>query len=154
LTYAVCFNSDFTEVVACSEAGATAFVSQVNVGQATVDTKGNSCGTSTVASSPEFPFPPSPADTFTQIVVGKTTSYNQATETGTSSFTVYNAGPGTDCNGSVFVNTANAPATGTGTEAFVASQFGNRLDAIIQTFYDEPLSDVDNLVGSGYSFRQ
>lgn len=153
-TFSICFNEDFSSVVDCSEAANTGFFSQVDVDQHTTDSKGNSCATDTISNSVEFPFPPNPANTFTAILVGKITSYNQATGTGSGSDTVYNAGPGTYCNGSVFVNTANASPIGTTTVAFVISQFGSRADGIVLTAQNEPISDLDNYVGSGYDNRQ
>lgn len=102
----------------------------------------------------EFPLPGGPATTVSQINVGTTTSYNQPTESGTTSVTQYNAGSGTFCNGSVFVNTAGASPTATFTAAFTISQFGNRSDTVILTFEAEPISDVSNVVISGYANRQ
>jgi hypothetical protein len=153
-TFSLCFNSGFSSLVDCSSAENTAFFSQVTVTQQTADSRGNSCATITATNSVEFPFPPTPANTFTQISVGKTTSYSQTTETGTVSFTNYNAGPGTFCNGAVLVNTGNAAPVLTGTTAFAISQFGNRADGIVQTAEAEPISYVDNYVGSGYLNRQ
>jgi len=153
-TFAVCFNSDFSAVEDCSTAPNAVFFSQVEITQSTQDTKGNSCQTITATNSPEFPSPAGPADTFVQINVWQTTSYNQATQTGIDSGTAYTGGPGTYCNGSVLVNTVGAAPTATVTEAFTVSQFGNRQDAIVQTFEAEPISYVGNLVFSGYQNRQ
>src|SRR5271163_2445287 len=52
-TFAVCFNSDFSATEDCSTAPETAFFSQVAIGQATQDTKGNFCQTVTGAYSVE-----------------------------------------------------------------------------------------------------
>jgi hypothetical protein len=153
-TFALCFNSDFTSVVDCTEAANAPFFNQVSVIQQTNDAKGNFCATVTSTNSPEFPFPPGPAGTVTAIQVGKVTSYNPATESGTAQDTAYNAGPGTYCNGSVLVNTSGAAVTAVFTNAFTLSENGNRSDAIVLTWASEPISDVANLVASAYVHRQ
>jgi hypothetical protein len=141
--------------VDCSEAANTVFWNETLLSQGTADQKGNGCFTIQVRNSPEFPFPPFPANAFTQIQTLKSTSYDPTTETGTNSFTVYNGGPGISCNGSVLVNQAGAPEAGHGTGTTVFSRNGGiRVDGLTNTFVSSPVNDIDNLVGLGASFKQ
>jgi hypothetical protein len=153
-TFAVCLNSDFSAVEDCSIASNSIFVNEVLVTQQTTDAKGHFCQTETGADSQEFPSPPGSANTFIQINVGKVSSYNQATETGTINASIYDGDGDTYCNGSVLVNTVGAAPTAISTAAFTVSRFGNRIDAIVQTYQNEPISYLDNLVGSQYLNRQ
>jgi hypothetical protein len=129
-------------------------VNEVLVTEQTTDARCHFCQTETGTDSQEFPSPPGPANTFIQINVGKVSSYNQATETGTINANIYNGNGNTYCNGSVLVNTAGAAPAAISTAAFTISQFGNRIDAIVQTYQNEPISYLDNLVGSRYLNRQ
>jgi hypothetical protein len=153
-TFAVCFNSDFSAVADCSTAPNSAFFSQTVVFQGTGDKSGNSCTTITVTNGPEFPNPPLPANMLTFIQVGTVTSYNQATESGQQSFTIYAAGSGTSCNGSVLVNTGNAPIAGNSTGSFVVSQKGTRIDAVTLTSQNSPVADLADYVGHSVAFKQ
>jgi hypothetical protein len=153
-TFDVCFNSDFSAVEDCSTATNSAFYSETYVYQGTTDKNGNSCSTFTITNAPEFASPVTPANAFTLINVGKTTSYNQSTETGTGSVTSYNTGSGTFCNGSVLVNTANAQPTGSGTATCVFSQHGARVDCVTTTLVNSPISDVGDFAGHNVAFKQ
>jgi hypothetical protein len=153
-TFALCFNADYSQTVDCSVAAHTVFYSQVSVSQGTVDTKGNSCSVDYISSSPEFPFPPFPAITQTQIVIVNTTSYNVTTETAHQSYAGYDAADGASCNGSVLVNPSNAPAITSGTQTGVASLKGTRVDVITDTLVASPVSDIDNVVLRGVAFKQ
>lgn len=153
-TFAICLSSDFSTVEDCSVAPNSIFVNEVLITQQTTDAKGHFCQTETGTDSQVFPSLPGPANTFVQINAGIVTRYNLATETGNVSATIYNGGNGTYCNGSVLVNTADAAPTAISTVAFTVSRFGNRIDAIVQTYQNEPISYLDNLVGSQYLNRQ
>ncbi|HTT76153.1 MAG TPA: hypothetical protein VMF50_09280 [Candidatus Binataceae bacterium] len=153
-TFEVCFNSDFSAVEDCSTAPESAFYNETFVYQGTSDKSGNSCSTLSITNAPEFASPVTPANAFAVINVGKTTSYNQSTETGTVSFTSYNVGSGTSCNGSVLVNTANAQPTGTSTGSCAISQHGSRDDCVTTTLVNSPISDVGDYVGHNVAFKQ
>jgi hypothetical protein len=153
-TFAVCFNSDFSAVAECSTAPKSAFYNQTAVFQGTADKSGNSCTTVSVTNGPEFPNPPLPANVLTLIQVGTVTSYNQASESGLQSFTFYVAGSGASCNGSVLVNTANAPIAGNATTSFVASQKGSRVDEVTLTDQNSPVADLADFVGHSVAFKQ
>ncbi|HKV53083.1 MAG TPA: hypothetical protein VJN94_00440 [Candidatus Binataceae bacterium] len=153
-TFSLCFTSGFASETDCTSAVDIAFYTEADIIQGTGDKSGNGCFTETITNSPEFPNPATPASAFTQIVTTKSTSYNSATGIGESDFKVYNAGSGTLCNGSVLVNTADAPVVGSGTLTGVASQGGNRIDTITDTFVASPISDVDDSVGTGFVLKQ
>ena len=122
--------------------------------KAPADKSGNSCSTVSVTNGPEFPNPPLPANTFTYIQVGTVSSYDAASESGQSSYTLYFAGSGTSCNGSVLVNTASAPVAGNLTTSFVASQKGSRIDGTVLTDQNSPVADIADFVGHSVAFRQ
>jgi hypothetical protein len=153
-TFALCFNSGFSQTVDCKAAAHTVFYSQVSVDQGASDTKGNACSTDYITSSPEFPFPPFPANTQVQIVAVTTTSYNATTGTAHQSFEAYDAANGASCNGSVLVNPGNAPVIISGTQTVVISMRGTRADGITDTLEAFPISDIDNVVLHGVSFKQ
>jgi hypothetical protein len=154
--YALCFNKTFTAVQACSITPGSQVVPWLlnSTNQVTVDTKGNSCGEVIDANAPTFPGPFA-AGGDDDIIVGVTTSYNPATSSGNTSFKEYVAGPGVSCIGAVFVNRAKAPVFLTGTEHFVVSENGDRVDAIILTVHTtSPVDFVAGYVGHGFSQRQ
>ena len=153
-TFSVCFNSDYSAVEACTTAPHSVFFSETFVFQGTTDASGNSCTTITVTNGPEFPLPTTTSNVFTVIETGKVTSYTQATESGEQSFTAYNAGTGTSCNGSVLVNTAMAPVVGNSTASFVASQKGSRIDGVTLTIQNTPVADLTDYVGHAVAFKQ
>ncbi len=70
--------------------------------------------------------------------VSTTTSFDPATGSGSSSFSQYRGGR---CIGAVFDSTA-AVLTGTGTQSFMVSDSGSRMDTIVTSF-----SVVTNPVG-------
>ena len=153
-TFAVCYNADFSAFVDCDAAANTVFVSLVEVIQQTIGSNGNGCATITTTQSAEFPFPPFPAHVFNVIQTSKNNSYNPVTGSGTATTTNYPAGSGTYCNGSVLVNTAGALPEGTATATFAISQLGKHSNVVAQTAHVEPISYIDNAVGSGYLNRQ
>jgi hypothetical protein len=154
-TFAICYNADFSAVEDCSTAANNAFFNQTFVFHSTTDKKGNSCSTLTITNGPEFPaVPASPANAFTFIQTGVTTSYNPATQSGVGSYTSYNANSDTFCNGSVLVNTGNAAAVSSGTGSIVVSQKGALIDGVTLTSENSPISDLADFVGHSVEFKQ
>ena len=154
--YGLCLNATLTAPQSCSKTPSTQVIPWVDnaTTQGTTDTKGNSCSEEIETNAPFFPGP-FPAAGNDDIVVGVTTSYNPATGSGTLSFKFYAAGPGVSCNGATFVNTAGAPVILSGTQHFVASQNGSRLDAITQTIHTtSPVDFIAGFVGHGFALRQ
>ena len=154
--YALCLNAALTAPQSCSKTPSTQVIAWVDnaTAQGTVDTKGNSCSELIETNAPLFPGP-FPAGRNDDILVGVTTSYNPATGSGTASFKGYAAGPGVSCNGATFVNTAGAPVILSGTNHFVASQNGSRMDAITLTVHTtSPVDFIAGFVGHGFTLRQ
>jgi hypothetical protein len=153
--YGLCFNDDFSALRDCSTTPDDHVVAWHNnyTTQGTGDTKGNSCSEFVGTEGPVFPIgQPSSVDDY--IVVLAVTSYNPSTGSGSSSFTEYVAGPTVKRNGSTLVNTGTAPSVATGTIHFVASNNGNRLDAVNLTVQLSPINGIAGFVGHGFSLRQ
>ena len=132
-SYTVCFTDNFTTPVDCASAlhqevpfNVTAVAHNIR------DAAGNSCGvtnlTLTDASGYGTKFPA--RISFTATNVSTTTSFDPATGSGSSSVSQYRGGR---CNGAVFDSTG-AVLTGTGTQSFMVSDSGNRIETIITSF--------------------
>jgi hypothetical protein len=97
------------------------------------DAAGNSCGVTTLTNEPVYGTI-SPAFRArinnTRTNVSTTTSFDPATGSGSSSFSQYRGGR---CVGAVFDSTG-AVLTGTGTQSFMVSDSGNRMDSIVTSF--------------------
>jgi hypothetical protein len=155
VTYVICFNSTYTALANCSDAGANPVpFSQSEVFQATVDTSGNACYTVFFTNSAEFPNPGTPAHNASQILAVTTTGYDPSTQIVQASVTSYDSEPGVSCNGSVLVNTANEAPAETGTTTGVVSQSGSQIDTIVNTVAASPISYLGNYVGHTVEFRQ
>ena len=138
--YTVCFNETFTAVVDCASApheevrfNATAVAHNVR------DAAGNSCGVTTLTSTPAdaaiygTKFPGRVNFTridFTRTNVSTTTSFDPTTGSGTASVRQYHGG---SCVGAAFDSTG-AILTGTGTQSFMVSDSGNRIETITTSF--------------------
>jgi hypothetical protein len=136
VSYTACFNESFTTVVDCASSpheegrfNATAVAHNVR------DAAGNSCGVSTLTSTPadaavygtEFPGRVNIRRfDLTRTSVSTTTSFDPATGSGTASFRQYHGG---NCAGAAFDSTG-AILTGTGTQSFMVSDSGNRIETI------------------------
>jgi hypothetical protein len=131
--YTVCFTDNFTTPVDCASAlhqevpfNVTAVAHNIR------DAAGNSCGvtnlTLTDASGYGTKFPA--RISFTATNVSTTTSFDPTTGSGSSSVSQYRGGR---CNGAVFDSTG-AVLTGTGTQSFMVSDSGNRIETIITSF--------------------
>jgi hypothetical protein len=134
--YTVCFNESFTTVVDCASSpheevrfNATAVAHNIR------DAAGNSCGVTTLTSTPTdaavygTKFPGRVNFTridFTRTNVSTTTSFDPTTGSGTASFSQYHGG---SCVGAAFDSTG-AILTGTGTQSFMVSDSGNRIETI------------------------
>jgi hypothetical protein len=153
--YGVCFNDDFSATQDCSitpDAQVATWIDNFTY-QGTSDTLGNSCGEEFETNGPFFPGPQA-ANINDYIVVGALNSYNPATGSGNNTFTAYVAGPGISCNGSQFVNTANATAVATTTGHFVVSNNGNRVDEVTLTAKSLPVNFLSDFVGHSFALRQ
>jgi hypothetical protein len=136
-SYTACFNESFTAVVDCASApheevrfNATAVAHNVR------DAAGNSCGVSTLTSTPAdaaaygTKFPGRVNFTridFTRTNVSTTTSFDPTTGSGTASVRQYHGG---SCVGAAFDSTG-AILTATGTQSFMVSESGSRIETII-----------------------
>ena len=137
VSYTACFNETFTTVVDCASSpheevrfNATAVAHNVR------DAAGNSCGVSTLTSTPadaavygtKFPGRVNfRRFDLTRTNVSTTTSFDPATGSGTASFCQYHGG---NCAGAAFDSTG-AILTGTGTQSFMVSDSGNRIETIV-----------------------
>ena len=133
--YTVCFTDNFTTPVDCASAlhQEVRFNATV-VSHGTRDAAGNSCGvtTSTITptDAPDYGARFPTRMNFTRTNVSTTASFDPTTGSGSSSFKQYLGGR---CNEAVFDSTG-AVLTGTGTQSFMVSDSGNRIDTIITSF--------------------
>ncbi len=141
-SYTVCLNASFSAPVDCASAPHQEMpFNLTSVAHVTRDAGGNSCAVTTLTNSPVYGTI-SPAFrarmNVTRNNVSTTTSFDLATGSGSSSFSQYRGGR---CIGAVFDSTG-AVLTGTGTQSFMVSDSGNRMDTIVTSF-----SVVTNPVG-------
>lgn len=148
-SFAICVNSSFQEVN-CSTTGALVFPQTfLSVGNATIDSNGNSCGPS-VQTTSDFPVDISPPLVTTNAnTVSKLTDYDRSTGAGDVSFTGYTGGT---CHGATFDSTG-ATQVSTGTEHFVVSVQGKRIDAII-TQLTGPIGGIGDFAITGVAHQQ
>lgn len=132
----VCFKPDFSATENCSTPGVQAVPANiVLVGQGTGDRDGDSCATATFTQG--FSGAPSAPFVGVQVTVGKVTKYDPATGSGDVSVTNYSGGK---CEGSKFDSTG-ATVINTATAHFVASDNGERVDAVTTSITDS-LGDI------------
>ncbi len=131
-SYTVCFTDNFTTAVDCASARHQEVQFKVTtVSHGTRDAAGNFCAVATLTSTPtdgpdygaKFPA----RMNFTRTNVSTTTSFDPTTGSGSSSFSQYLGGR---CNGAVF-DTTGAALVSTGTQSFMVSDSGNRIETII-----------------------
>jgi|SRR6266852_4907140 len=136
VSYTLCFGTSFSALVDCASSphqevpfNATAVAHNVR------DAAGNSCGVTTLTSTPAdaavygTKFPGRVNFTridFTRTNVSTTTSFDPTTGSGTASVRQYHGG---SCVGAAFDSTG-AILTGTGTQSFMVSDSGNRIETI------------------------
>ena len=134
-SYTVCFTDNFTTAVDCASARHQEVQFKVTtVSHGTRDAAGNFCAVATLTSTPtdgpdygaKFPA----RMNFTRTNVSTTTSFDPTTGSGSSSFSQYLGGR---CNGAVF-DTTGATLVSTGTQSFMVSDSGNRIETIITSF--------------------
>lgn len=103
------------------------------LGEATIDAKGNLCSTATQTAS-DFPpdFSPPSVVTVHDVVLAKDVSYDPSTGVGDESGTHYRGGR---CKGAVF-NNKGATLASTFSVHFVASENGKRIDSITTVLQD------------------
>ncbi len=130
-SYTVCFTDNFTTAVDCASARHQEVQFKVTtVSHGTRDAAGNFCAVATLTSTPtdgpdygaKFPA----RMNFTRTNVSTTTSFDPTTGSGSSNFRQYLGGR---CDGAVFDSTG-AVLTGTGTQSFMVSDSGNRIETI------------------------
>ena len=133
-SYTLCLNASFSAPLDCASALHQEVPFNFTVlSRGSRDAAGNSCGVTTLTNEPAYGTI-SPAFRArmnnTRTNVSTTTSFDPATGSGSSSFSQYRGGR---CAGAVF-DSAGAVLTGTGTQSFMVSDSGNRIDSIITSF--------------------
>ncbi len=137
--YTLCFRENFTETVDCASAPhEEAPFELTGVSHNIRDAAGNSCAFTTVTGAPtdvlaygaKYATWGIAKISFTRTNVSTTTSFDPTTGSGSASFSQYRGG---SCAGAAFDSTG-AILTGTGTQSFMASDSGNRIDAIVTSF--------------------
>ena len=146
---AVCLNSYTYAYESCTTPGALVVpLTYLAAGQITWDFLGNACGSFTQVQS-DLPVDAHQPQVSPTIIVGKLLNYSSVTGAGDESFTAYSGGY---CNGPVF-NGNSATVVSTGTDHFVVSGRGSRLDGIFTS-----LTDASSAVGdfsiSFFNLRQ
>jgi hypothetical protein len=130
--FAICLDPKTFLEESCTTAGALVIpFTGSDVGRVTFDKKGNACGTYGQVLS-NLPVDASPPQVSTLNVTGKLLNYDPVSGTGDQSFTTYTGG---QCNGATFDNTG-ATVNNTGTDHFVASGNGKRIDGIFTSVTD------------------
>ena len=132
-SYTLCFDASFSTLVDCASAPHQEVPFNVTaVAHNIRDAVGNSCGvsTSTLTDASVYGTKFLARISFTATNVSTTTSFDPATGSGSSSVSQYRGGR---CVGAVFDSTG-AVLTGTGTQSFMVSDSGNRIDTIVTSF--------------------
>src|SRR5712692_6818978 len=137
--YTLCYRENFTKEVDCASAPHEEVPYKLTAVSHNIrDTAGNSCAFTTVTGAPTDVLAYSAKYatwgiakiSFTRTNVSTTTSFDPTTGSGSASFSQYRGG---SCAGAAFDSTG-AILTGTGTQSFLASDSGNRIDAIVTSF--------------------
>jgi hypothetical protein len=137
-SFALCLDPDTFALESCATLGALVLpLTYLAAGQITWDFQGNACGSFSQVQS-DLPVDVSPPQVSPTIIVGKLLNYSSATGGGDESFTAYSGG---SCNGPVF-NGTGATVVSTGTDHFVVSGRGSRLDGIFTS-----LTDASSAIG-------
>ncbi|MBV8056861.1 MAG: hypothetical protein JO071_16665 [Deltaproteobacteria bacterium] len=122
----------------------------VQVGEITIDAKGNSCDTITETVS-DFPvdFSPPIVPTAHDVVLAKNVSYDPSTGIGDVSGTAFTGG---SCNGAVF-NSKGATKVNTFSDHFIASDNGNRIDTLLTKLQD-PIGGIGDFSFSAIDLKR
>ena len=147
---ALCLNSTSFALESCSISGALVIpLSVLAVGAFTQDSAGNTCAAYTEVDS-DLPVNASPPTVTTnEHVSAKVVDYDPTTGMGDGSFTSYTGGA---CNGSTFDSTG-ATELSTGTDHFVITKDGNRVDFLFTTLTNSTGS-IGDFSLSGTNLRQ
>jgi hypothetical protein len=133
-SYTLCLNASFSAPVNCASAPHQEMpFNFTSLAHVTRDAGGNSCAVTTLTNSPVYGtvYPAFRARlNNTRNNVSTTTSFDPATGSGSCSFSQYRGGR---CIGAVFDSTG-AVLTGTGTQSFMVSDSGNRIENIVTSF--------------------
>lgn len=140
---AICLNPATSTPESCRTSGVRVISAMgTDYGAVTWDNEGRSCASYTNVQS-ALPIGASPPSvTPNSHIVTELTDYDPTTGTGDNNFTVYVGGK---CNGATF-DSSGATEFSTGTEHFVVSDGGNRVDFILTT-----LTNSTDSIG-GFSF--
>jgi hypothetical protein len=119
-------------------------------GAVTWDNEGHSCASYTNVQTflPLGTSPPFVTPNFT--LVTRVVDYNPTNGTGDNQFTTYIGGT---CNGATF-NGMGASEYSTGTEHFVVSEGGNRLDFVLKTLTAVPVDSIGGFSFAGTELKQ
>jgi hypothetical protein len=137
--YTLCFRENFTEEVDCASAPHEEVPFKLTAVSHNIrDAVGNSCAFTTMTGAPTdvLAYSAKYASwnlakiSFTRTNVSTITSFDPTTGSGTESLNRYAGGR---CNGAVFDSTG-AFLTGTGTQSFMVSNSGNRIETILTSF--------------------
>src|SRR6266852_5603370 len=150
--YTLCFRENFTKKVDCASAPHEEVPFKLTAVSHNIrDAVGNCCAFTTMTGAPTDVLAYSAKYAswgllkinFTRTNVSTTTSFDPTTGSGTAEFSQYHGG---SCAGAAFDSTG-AILTGTGTQSFMASDSGNRIDAIVTSFslVTSPFSVADSL---------
>lgn len=147
---AICLDLTTFAEESCSTAGSVAFpLSVLTNGVNTGDKDGNNCSSITEVDS-NLPVDASPPIvTANEHTVSKVLNYDSTTGTGDGSFITYIGGT---CTGATFDNTG-ATELSSGTDHFVVTENGNRVDFLI-TKATSPTGSVGDFSLSGVNLRQ
>jgi hypothetical protein len=150
--YTLCFRENFTKKVNCASAPHEEVPFELTAVSHNIrDAVGNSCAFTTMTGAPTDVLAYSAKYAswgllkinFTTTNVSTTTSFDPATGSGTESLNRYAGG---SCDGAVFDSTG-AVLTGTGTQSFMVSDSGNRIDTIVTSFsvVTSPLGEAGSM---------
>ena len=144
---AICLDPSSLAEEPCSASGALVVpISILNNGAGALDTAGNACFTFTEIDA-DLPVNASPPTVSVYRVAGKLTNYDSTTGTGDGSFATYSGG---QCNGTSF-NSSGATQVNGGTDHFVVSENGKRVDFVITSLTNPAVGDFSF---SGTELRQ
>jgi len=137
-SFAICLDSDTFALESCATASALVLpLTYLAAGQLTWDFQGNACGNFSQVQS-NLPVDATQPQVSPTTIVGKLITYSSATGSGDASFTAYSGG---SCNGAAF-NASGSTIVSTGTDHFVVSGRGNRIDGIFTS-----LTDASSAIG-------
>ena len=132
-SYTICFGANLSTVDCASSPHQEVPFNMTSVAHGTRDAAGNSCGVTALTITPTDARVFGAYFTrlnFARTSVSTTTSFDPTTGSGSAEFSQYHGG---SCAGAAFDSTG-AILTNTGTQSFMVSDSGNRIDAIVTSF--------------------